>query len=184
MTLATRKSTKNRAQRLPCLDVAVNGKHVARMGMPGEGGVNVSVRSWSRGLTSDLMTDPKSDVLEMFLGGTDRNNPKWDRFYEWPVPRIRPGDEIVVRVRSGVPDPPKFRSKSHRYDYAQGPGPENPTYAVVRTVSVWADRKSILLRASDKGNAPRLTAPGARKVARALLRAAEALEGRGRAGRR
>lgn len=183
MTMAAR-GQKSSASRVPCLDVTVNGKHVAKLGMPGEGGVNVSIRSWSRGLVSELMTGPRRDVLEMHLGGTDRNLPKWDRFYEWPVPRLRVGDEVVVRVEDGSPDKPKFEMKMHRFDEDQYPSPKNPTYVVVRNVSVWADKKNVLLRANDKGNVPRLTAVAARKVAKALLRAADELERRGRGGRR
>jgi hypothetical protein len=182
--MAARRAKARPASPPPCFSVRVNGKHVAKMGMPGEGGVNVSIRSWSRGLISDLMTDPKSDVLEMFLGGTDRNNPKWDRFYDWPAPRLRPGDEIQIRVEDGVPDKPKFRFKNHRFGEDQMPSPENPTYVVVRNVSVWADKGGVLLRANDKGNVPRLTANSARKVAEALIRAADAFERSRRKARR
>jgi len=75
--------------------------------------------------------------------------------------------------------------KAHRFDVDQMPAPEYPTYAVVRNVSVWADKKSVLLRSSDKNrNVPRLTPKAARKVAKALTRAAAgpAPPGSGRPG--
>jgi hypothetical protein len=164
------------------MDVAVNGKHVATMGMPGEGGFSANVSCWSRAASPYRRRPRGPDVLELYLGGTDRNNPTWDRFYEWPAPKqLRTGDEIVLRIIEGTtPDRPKFRMKTHRIDEDQFPSPENPTFVVVRNVSVWADKHNVLLRAYDKGNVPRLTAHAARKVARALVRAAKQLEHRRR----
>lgn len=161
--MAARRAKARPASPPPCVSVRVNGKHVAMMGMPGEGGVSINIGSWSRGLA-------------MFLGGTDRNDPKWDRFYEWPAPRLRPGDEIQIRLEDGVPDEPKFRFKNLSFGEDQMPSQENPTYVVVRNVSVWADKWGVLLRANDKGNVPRLTPNSARKVAKALILAADELE--------
>lgn len=150
-------------------DVRLNGKRVAVMGVPGDGGIHVGVSAWFPGVG-----------LAIGMAGTDRGNPVWDRFYKWPAPKVRVGDEVTIRVvRSPEPGRPKFMFKAHRFDIDQMPAPENPTYAVVRNVSVWADKKSVLLRSSDKNrNVPRLTPKAARKVAKALTRAAAGLERR------
>ena len=117
--MAARRVKAKTASPPPCFSVSVNGKHVATMGMPGEGGVNK----------------------------------------------------------------PTFRFKNLRFGEDQMPSPENPTYVVVRNVSVWADKGGVLLRANDKGNVPRLTTNGARKVAKALLHAADEFDRRRRKAR-
>jgi hypothetical protein len=155
------------------LEVSVNGKHVAVMGVQGTGGISMGVSAWR----------PRSGraSVSMHLGGTDSNDLVWDRFYSWPAPRLRIGDEVRIRV---VPprraDPARFMTKYHRLDARDMPGAENPTFAVVQHVRIWADKADVLLSASHEGNAVRLTPKAARKVATALTRAVRRLAVRAR----
>ncbi len=154
-------------------EVSINGKHVADMGVRGTGGISMGVSAWR----------PRSGraSVSMHLGGTDSNDLVWDRFYSWPTPRLRIGDEVRIHV---VPprraDRAKFMTKYHRLDARHMPGAENPTFVVVQHVTVWADKTDVLLGASHEGNAVRLTPNAARKVATALTRAARRLAVRAR----
>lgn len=170
-----RQRKRRGAARLPAsFEVTLNGKRLAVMGMHGRGGINTRLSAWC----------PRwgRPSISMHLGGTDANDPVWDRFYSWPSPRLRIGDELRIRL---VPptraDEPKFITRYHRLDVNEMPAPENPSFVRIRHVGVWADKRHVLLAASDKGNVPRLTPRTARKVAEALRRAAENVERR-RAG--
>ena len=90
-----------------CFEMYVNGKRVARAGIPGFA-VLSSILTWV-----NRRRDSRDSELTLSLGGLDSNGPPWEQgtHVRWAVPEVTVGDRVEVKiVEADDVDPP-----AHQY---------------------------------------------------------------------
>jgi hypothetical protein len=180
ITNARRRAT---AEAVPCLQVKINGKKIALVGLHGEGGVAATVsRWWQRpGGGQKRRATQRDPTFNVRLDVTDANDPACHRMYAWPTVRVREGDRVEVRVIHGAPERGRFHGKYNRTRGEEVPFEDNDTYTVIGNMATWVDGTRVCLKESSMSRQPmRFTAAAARRVAKALMDAARHVERRTR----
>jgi len=183
--MATQRRAK--AEAGPRFEVLLNGKRLAIAGVDGQGNLYAHLH-WSR--TEHYGEGPWANGgLRLWVAGGDFNDPIWDRFRRWVDRPLGIGDRVEFRIVEGPPDPGRPLPRSRRIPVDQYPSRRNPTAVRVRGAKLWALEEGVLLCVGERFQGTAQLSPNAaRRLARGLARAAEAIERRQekrpRAGRR
>lgn len=171
-----------RPEAVPCLQVKINGKTIALVGLDGQGSVTASVgRWWQRpgGGNQERRATKHDSTFNVRVDVTDANDPTWHRMYAWPTVRVREGDCVEVHVVRGIPERGRFHGKYNRTSGEEVPFEDNDTYTVIGRMATWADGARICLKERSMSRYPvRLTLVAARRLAKALMNVARHVERR------